>query len=85
LFAFVIVCSAVLIMRRTNPAAERPFRCPLVPFVPLAGIACCLVLMLSLPAANWWRLFAWLALGMVIYWCYGRKHSVLGKQLAAGK
>jgi basic amino acid/polyamine antiporter, APA family len=85
LFAFVIVCAAVLIMRRTNPDAARPFRCPWVPFVPLAGIACCLVLMMSLPAANWWRLIAWLALGLVIYWCYGRRHSVLGKQLAAAE
>src|SRR5437660_8600538 len=62
LFAFVIVCGAVLIMRKTNPEAPRPFRCPLVPIVPILGIASCLLLMLSLPAANWWRLFAWLAL-----------------------
>src|SRR5436305_8951851 len=60
LFAFVIVCGAVLIMRRTNPEAERPFRCPFVPVVPILGIASCLLLMLSLPAANWARLFGWL-------------------------
>src|SRR5262249_8230679 len=64
LFAFVIVCAAVLIMRRVNPNAERPFRCPLVPLIPLLGIACCLMLMLSLPAANWYRLFGWLAIGL---------------------
>ena len=81
LFAFVIVCGAVLIMRKTNPEAERPFRCPLVPIIPIAGIALCLMLMFSLPAANWWRLFAWLALGLVIYFCYGRHHSLLGKAL----
>jgi len=81
LFAFVIVCAAVLIMRRTNPEAERPFRCPLVPLVPILGIASCLMLMLSLPAANWWRLFAWLALGLVIYFLYGKHHSILGKEL----
>jgi len=81
LFAFVIVCGAVLIMRRTNPEAERPFRCPFVPVVPILGIAACLVLMLSLPAANWWRLFAWLALGLVIYFSYGRQHSHLGQAL----
>jgi amino acid transporter len=81
LFAFVIVCAAVLIMRRTNPDAERPFRCPFVPVVPLLGIGCCLLLMLSLPAANWWRLFAWLALGMAIYFFYGRHASILGKEL----
>jgi basic amino acid/polyamine antiporter, APA family len=81
LFAFVIVCTAVLIMRRTNPEAARPFRCPLVPIVPLLGIAACLVLMLSLPAANWWRLIAWLGLGLLIYIGYGYRHSLLGKQL----
>jgi amino acid transporter len=81
LFAFVIVCAAVLIMRRTNPEAERPFRCPLVPVVPILGILCCLILMFSLPAANWWRLIAWLGLGMVIYLGYGMHHSILGKQM----
>lgn len=81
LFAFVIVCAAVLIMRRTNPEAHRPFRCPLVPLVPILGILCCLLLMLSLPPANWYRLIAWLLLGLVIYFGYGMRHSVLGKEL----
>jgi APA family basic amino acid/polyamine antiporter len=81
LFAFVIVCGAVLIMRRTNPDAPRPFRCPLVPVVPILGIACCLLLMFSLPAANWLRLFGWLILGLCIYYFYGRHHSALGKEL----
>jgi basic amino acid/polyamine antiporter, APA family len=81
LFAFVIVCTAVLIMRRTNPDAERPFRCPFSPVVPILGIGFCLLLMLSLPAANWWRLFAWLAIGLVLYFGYGRQHSLLGKEL----
>jgi amino acid transporter len=84
LFAFVIVCGAVLIMRKTNPEAERPFRCPLVPWVPILGIACCVLLMLSLPEANWYRLLAWLALGLCIYFFYGRHHSILGKELRAG-
>jgi APA family basic amino acid/polyamine antiporter len=81
LFAFVIVCAAVLIMRRTNPGAPRPFRCPLVPVVPVLGIASCLLLMFSLPAANWLRLFGWLVLGLCIYFFYGRHHSTLGKEL----
>src|SRR5205823_10798095 len=81
LFAFVIVCAAVLIMRRVNPEANRPFRCPLVPVVPILGIGACLLLMLSLPAANWWRLFVWLLLGLCIYFFYGRHHSLLGKEL----
>lgn len=77
LFAFVIVCAAVLIMRYTDPQAARPFRCPLVPLVPILGIVACLMLMLSLPEANWYRLMAWMALGLVIYFSYGMKHSVL--------
>jgi APA family basic amino acid/polyamine antiporter len=81
LFAFVIVCAAVLIMRRINPTAERPFRCPLVPLVPILGMAACLLLMFSLPAANWWRLIAWLLIGLTIYFTYGRSHSLLGKEL----
>jgi APA family basic amino acid/polyamine antiporter len=81
LFAFVIVCAAVLIMRRLNPEAPRPFRCPLVPVVPILGIGACLLLMLSLPAANWYRLFGWLFLGLCLYFLYGRRHSILGKEL----
>jgi APA family basic amino acid/polyamine antiporter len=78
LLAFVIVCAAVLIMRKKYPNAERPFRCPMVPLVPILGILCCLVLMFSLPAANWLRLGIWLALGFVIYFLYSRRNSSLG-------
>jgi amino acid transporter len=81
LFAFVIVCAAVWIMRRTNPEAERPFRCPMVPLVPLLGIMACLLLMFSLPPANWARLGIWLLIGLCIYFTYGRHHSLLGKAL----
>ena len=77
LFAFVIVCGAVLVMRKTNPDADRPFRAPLVPLVPILGILTCLLLMFSLPAENWWRLIVWLLIGFVIYFAYGRKHSVM--------
>jgi len=80
LLAFVIVCAAVLIMRKTNPEAERPFRVPFAPLTPILGIGLCLLLMFSLPAENWWRLFGWLALGFVIYFGYGRKHSVMSRQ-----
>jgi basic amino acid/polyamine antiporter, APA family len=81
LLAFVIVCAAVLIMRKKYPNAERPFRCPWVPFVPVMGILTCLMLMFSLPTANWWRLLGWLLIGFVIYFSYGRKHSVMAKHL----
>jgi len=77
LLAFVIVCAAVLIMRRTNPNAERPFRVWGAPLTPILGIAICLLLMFSLPAENWLRLFVWLALGFAIYFGYGRRHSVM--------
>ena len=83
LFAFVVVCSAVLIMRRTHPEAERPFRAPFSPVTPVLGILICLLLMFSLPAENWWRLFAWLVIGIAIYFAYGRHHSVLAKMRAA--
>lgn len=85
LFAFVIVCSAVLIMRKTYPNAERPFRAPLVPFIPIMGIITCLLLMFSLPEENWLRLFIWLVIGACIYIFYGRKHSVMRKILDKGK
>lgn len=77
LLAFVIVCTAVLIMRHKHPEAERPFRCPWVPVVPILGILTCLLLMFSLPVANWWRLLTWLGLGFAIYFGYGRRHSVM--------
>ena len=85
LLAFTIVCAAVLIMRRTHPNAERPFRAPWVPFVPIAGIVCCLVLMFSLPAENWWRLIVWLGIGFAIYFGYSRRHSVMARLRAEGK
>jgi APA family basic amino acid/polyamine antiporter len=83
LFAFVIVCAAVLIMRRTNPDAERPFKAPFYPIVPLLGIFSCLLLMFSLPVANWYRLLAWMGIGLVIYFAYGYRHSLLRRDLAA--
>jgi APA family basic amino acid/polyamine antiporter len=75
LLAFVIVCAAVLIMRRTHPEVPRPFRVPLGPIFPILGILSCLVLMFSLPVANWYRLAGWLVIGLVIYFSYGIRHS----------
>lgn len=77
LFAFVVVCAAVIIMRKTHPEAERPFRAPFVPLVPILGILICSLLMFSLPEENWLRLFGWLAIGLVIYFFYGRHHSIM--------
>jgi APA family basic amino acid/polyamine antiporter len=79
LMAFIFVCVAVLAMRRIDPDARRPFRCPLVPVVPLLGIAFCLLLMFSLPWENWLRLIIWLLIGFGIYFGYGMRYSVLRK------
>jgi APA family basic amino acid/polyamine antiporter len=75
LLAFVIVCAAVLIMRRTHPEVRRPFRAPLGSVTPILGILSCLLLMFSLPVANWLRLAVWLVIGLVIYFTYGIRHS----------
>src|SRR5438309_3751984 len=77
LFAFVIVCGAVLVMRRTNPNANRPFRAPFVPVLPILGIITCLLLMFSLPVENWYRLIIWMLIGFAIYFSYGYQHSGL--------
>ncbi len=77
LLAFILVCGAVIYLRRSDAAVFRPFRVPGVPLVPLLGIAFCLVLMVGLPPITWARLLVWLAIGLVAYFAYGRKHSVL--------
>jgi APA family basic amino acid/polyamine antiporter len=82
LMAFVIVCAAVLVMRRTNPGLPRPFRTPWVPLVPILGMASNLLMMLYLGWHNWLRLGVWLAVGLVIYFAYGRRRSTLGESLA---
>ena len=79
LFAFVIVCAGILVLRYQSPELPRPFRTPLVPFVPLGGILICGYLMYSLPADTWYRLAIWMGLGLVIYFVYGRRHSKLSQ------
>ena len=75
LFAFVLVCIGVWILRNSEPDMHRPFRTPLVPLVPILGAFFCLYLMASLREATWIRLIVWLAIGLVIYFSYGRYHS----------
>ncbi len=77
LFAFVVVCAAVLILRRTRPDAKRNFRVPFGPVLPTLGIISCFWLMLSLPVLTWVRFLVWLDLGLIIYWAYGRVNSTL--------
>src|SRR5690606_16195604 len=80
LFAFVMVCIAVLVMRQREPEVKRPFRVPYIYIIAPLGIIFNLGMMLSLGWENWMRLFLWLALGMVIYFAYGRRHSVMREQ-----
>jgi basic amino acid/polyamine antiporter, APA family len=75
LFAFIIVCIGVLVLRRRRPELERPFKTPWVPAVPLLGILISAFLMLSLPGDTWLRLIVWLLIGFAIYFGYSRKHS----------
>jgi APA family basic amino acid/polyamine antiporter len=77
LFAFILVCIGVLILRKKMPDAPRAFRTPLVPVVPILGIATCLFMMVFLPGDTWLRLIIWLAIGLVIYFAYSRYHSKL--------
>ena len=77
LFAFVIVCAGIIIMRRTQPDIRRPFRTPWVPLVPILGILVNFAMMFGLGWTNWARLFVWLAIGLCIYFGYSRYHSRL--------
>jgi APA family basic amino acid/polyamine antiporter len=77
LFAFVVVCAAVLMLRVKRPDAPRPFRVPFGPVFPILGIVSCGYLMLSLPVITWVRFLVWLNIGLIIYWFYGRSHSPL--------
>ncbi len=77
LFAFVVVCAAVLVLRVKRPDAKRSFKVPFGPIFPVLGILSCSYLMLSLPILTWVRFLVWLDGGMVIYWFYGRTHSPL--------
>jgi basic amino acid/polyamine antiporter, APA family len=81
LLAFAIVCAGVLVLRYTDPGIARPFRTPWVPFVPAAGMLACFYLMAGLPVDTWARLVIWMAIGLAIYFLYGRRHSKV--QLAA--
>ncbi|ATQ28203.1 MULTISPECIES: amino acid permease [Rhodococcus] len=83
LFAFVLVCIGVMVLRRTRPDLPRGFRVPLVPLVPILAVLACGWLMLNLSVETWLRFGAWMALGVVVYAVYGRRTSVLGQRLRA--
>lgn len=80
LFAFVLVCVAVIILRKKEPDMPRQFKTPLVPLVPILGIIACSAMIFGLGMENWIRLFVWLAIGFVIYFGYSVKNSKLNKK-----
>ncbi|MFM8395080.1 MAG: amino acid permease, partial [Acidobacteriota bacterium] len=77
LFAFVIVGTGIIILRRTNPGMHRPFKVPFSPYVPIATVISAAYLMNSLPLDTWIRLIVWMSLGLVLYFAYSYKHSKL--------
>jgi APA family basic amino acid/polyamine antiporter len=79
LFAFVIVCISVAVLRRTQPNTPRPFKTPFVPLVPILGVVVCTAQMGSLPKDTWLRLLGWMAIGLVIYFTYSIRKSKLNQ------
>ena len=77
LFAFILVCISVIVLRKTHPDMKREFKTPFVPLVPILGIGVCLAMIYGLGWTNWLRLAGWLAIGLVIYFTYSKKNSVL--------
>ncbi len=77
LMAFIIVCAGVIMLRRTKPNLPRPFKTPFSPYIPALGILFCSFLMLSLPLLTWLCFLSWTALGLIIYYFYGHRHSKL--------
>jgi Amino acid transporters len=80
LFAFILVCIGIMVMRKTLPNAPRAFKTPLVPLVPILGIATCLFMMVFLPLDTWIRLIVWMIIGLDIYCAYSVRHSLLSSQ-----
>jgi APA family basic amino acid/polyamine antiporter len=80
LFAFILVSAGVMVLRRTHPDLPRAFRVPALPVIGVAAILACLWLMLNLTILTWLRFFVWMAIGVVVYFTYSRRHSLLGKR-----
>ena len=79
LLAFVIVSAGILVLRYRSPELVRPFRTPLVPVVPILSIIICGLMMYWLPGDTWLRLIIWMAIGLLIYFAYGKNHSKLAR------
>jgi APA family basic amino acid/polyamine antiporter len=80
LFAFILVSAGVMVLRRTHPDLPRSFKVPALPVIGVLAILACLWLMLNLTILTWLRFFVWMALGVLVYFVYGRRHSLLGKE-----
>jgi APA family basic amino acid/polyamine antiporter len=80
LFAFILVCIGVWMMRVRRPDIPRGFRVPALPVIATLGVVTCGAMIYGLGWTNWLRLAAWLALGLVIYFAYGKKHSLLARE-----
>jgi len=78
-----LVSAGVIVLRRSRPDLHRAFRAPLVPWLPIAAIVACVWLMLNLTALTWIRFVVWMAIGMVVYFAYGRRHSALAQRESA--
>jgi APA family basic amino acid/polyamine antiporter len=85
LFAFILVCIVIIIMRKKMPDVPRKFKAPFVPTVPILGIIVCLLMMVSLPKESWERLVIWMVIGVSIYFFYSRKHSVIRRNILQDK
>src|SRR6185436_17578844 len=85
LFAFILVCIGVWVMRKKMPEIPRAFKTPMVPLVPILGIGTCLFMMVFLPMDTWIRLLVWMLIGMDIYLVYGAKNSHLGNHTSNRK
>ncbi len=84
LFAFILVCIGVNVLRRVDPERARPFRVPFVPVFPILGVLLCLALMLSLPVMTWIRFVVWLGIGLLIYFLYSVRHSKIRRGVDVG-
>jgi APA family basic amino acid/polyamine antiporter len=79
LLAFTVVCIGIIVLRKTRPDMPRPFRTPLVPLIPILGALICIAQTILLPLDTWLRLLIWMALGVLVYFLYGKKHSHLNR------
>jgi APA family basic amino acid/polyamine antiporter len=84
LFAFVLVSIGVIILRKKRPDLERSFKVPFMPVIPILSVLACIWLMINLTAITWVRFIIWMAIGVAVYFAYGRRHSMVGRREGGG-